>query len=192
MTVGATRPVAAALSEQGATGGSLPSGQLAFGLVKGGTWLAAFLGLLLVGQPAQAASNKVRITSLSDVAFGTIANLSVDGIRSQDLCLFADTATNGYNITATGTGPGGAFQLSAGLGSMAYEVQWSSTSGQSVGTQLSPNVPLTGQASAATHQLCANGPATSASLIIVLRASALSSASAGTYSGNLTLVVGAE
>ena len=165
---------------------------MARGWARGEAWLATFLGLLLVGQPAEAASNKVRITSLSDVAFGTIANLAVDGVRSQDLCLFADTVTNGYNITATGTGPGGAFQLSAGLASMAYEVQWSSTSGQSAGTQLSPNVPLTGQASTATHQVCANGPATSASLIIVLRASALSSARAGAYSGNLTLVVGAE
>lgn len=165
---------------------------MTLGWVKGTAWFAFLFGALLAGQPAEAASNKVRITSLSDVAFGTIANLSVDGIRSQDLCLFADTATNGYNITATGTGPGGAFQLSAGPGSMPYEVQWSSTSGQSAGTQLSPNVPLTGQASTATHQVCANGPATSASLIIVLRANALSSATAGTYNGNLTLVVGAE
>ena len=165
---------------------------MVLGLRQRNAWFPVFAGLLLAGQPTDAASNKVRITSLSDVALGTIANLGVDGIRSQNLCLFADTAANGYNITATGTGPGGAFQLSAGPRSMAYEVQWSSASGQNSGTQLSPNVPLTGQVSSATHQVCANGPATSASLIIVLRATALSSATAGTYSGNLTLLVGAE
>lgn len=147
---------------------------------------------LLLSDAAQAASNKVRITSLSDVAFGTVANLSVDAVRSQSVCLFADTDTNGYTITATGTGPGGAFQLASGLSSMAYEVQWSSSSGQSAGVQLTPNVPLTGQLSSATHQVCSNGPATSASLVLMLRASALSSASAGTYNGTLTLIVGPE
>jgi hypothetical protein len=58
--------------------------------------------------------------------------------------------------------------------------------------QLSPNVPLTGQTSAASHQVCSNGPATSASLIVLLRSAGLSSVTAGTYSGTLTLLVGAE
>jgi hypothetical protein len=148
--------------------------------------------LLLVGEPSEAASNKVRITNLSDVAFGTVANLSVDAVRSENVCLYADTATNGYNVTASGTGPGGAFQLSSGAGGMAFEVQWSSSSGQSSGAQLSPNVPLTGQVSTAVHQTCSTGPATSASLIVLLRSAALSSAKAGSYNGTLTLVVGPE
>jgi hypothetical protein len=148
--------------------------------------------LLLASGPAHSASNKVRISNLSDVAFGTVANLGVDALRSQNVCLYADTATNGYNVTAAGTGPGGAFQLSSGPAAMSYEVQWSSSSGQSSGAQLTPNVPLTGQVSAATHQTCSNGPATSASLIVLLRSTALSSATAGTYNGTLTLVVGPE
>lgn len=155
--------------------------------------LAGLIPLFVLGaSPATAASNKVRITNLSDVAFGSIANLGADAVRSENLCLFADTNTNGYNVTATGTGPGGAFQLSSGSGSMAYEVQWSSSSGQSSGAQLTPNVPLTGQISAATHQTCNTGPANSASLVVVVRSSALSSATAGTYNGTLTLVVGPE
>lgn len=148
--------------------------------------------LVLAASPAAAASNKVRITQLGDIAFGTIANLAADSVRSENVCLFADTNTNGYNVTATGTGPGGAFQLASGGGAMAYEVQWSSASGQSSGAQLSPNVPLTGQVSGATHQSCSSGPAATASLVVVLRAAALSSATAGTYSGTLTLVVGPE
>lgn len=142
--------------------------------------------------PALAASNKVRITQLSDVAFGSITNLSVDAIRSESVCLFADTSTNGYNITASGTGPAGTFELSSGLQSLPYEVQWSGSSGQSSGVQLAPNTPLTGQFSSATQQTCASGPATSASLVLVLRSLALSSATAGTYNGTLTLVVGPE
>jgi hypothetical protein len=113
-------------------------------------------------------------------------------VRSESICLFADTATNGYNVTAAGTGPGGAFQLASGTSSMAFEVQWSSSAGQASGVQLTPNVPLTGQVSGATQQTCGNGPATTASLIVLLRSTALSSAAAGTYSGTLTLVVGPE
>jgi hypothetical protein len=148
--------------------------------------------LLVIASPALAASNKVRITDLSDVNFGVIGNLGVDAIRSQSVCLFADTNSNGYNVTASGTGPGGAFVLSSGPRTMSYEVQWSNSSGQGSGTQLASNVPLTGQVSGATHQTCSNGPATTASLIILLRSNVLSSATAGAYNGTLTLVVGVE
>lgn len=153
---------------------------------------ACACALLLAAAPSLGASNKVRITKLSDVAFGTLATLSTDAVSSQSVCLYADTNANGYNVTATGTGAGGAFALSSGIASLSYDVLWSSTPGQSSGTQLAPNVPLTGQVSSATQQTCGNGPATSASLIVVLRAAALSSATAGNYSGTLTLLVGAE
>ena len=149
------------------------------------------LPLVIAGGPANAVSNKVRITKLVDIAFGTIANLGADAVRSESVCLFADTNTRGYNVTATGTGTGGAFELS-GPRSMAFDVQWSSSSGQSSGTQLVPNVPLTGQASSATQQTCGAGPATSASLVVILRAAALSSAGAGAYSGTLTVLIGPE
>ena len=75
---------------------------------------------------------------------------------------------------------------------MAYDVQWSGSPGQSSGAQLTPNVPLTGQVSTASQQTCNNGPVSSASLIVILRSAALSSATAGTYNGTLTLLVGAE
>jgi hypothetical protein len=151
-----------------------------------------FLMLLAMAAPSSAASNRVRITNLSDVAFGTIANLGADAIRSENVCLYADTNTNGYHVTATGTGPGGSFQLSSGTNVLGYDVLWSSSSGQTSGLQLTPNVPLTGQVSTATQQACGTGPATSASLVVVLRSTLLSSATAGTYNGTLTLVVGPE
>jgi hypothetical protein len=46
--------------------------------------------------------------------------------------------------------------------------------------------------STATQQTCNSGPATSASLVVILRTAALSSAAAGSYSGSLTLVIGPE
>jgi hypothetical protein len=152
----------------------------------------AALGLLSCAVPAPAASNKVRLTGLSDVPFGTVVNLGADAVRSQSLCLYADTATNGYSITATGSGSGGAFDLSSGVRSLPFDVAWNSSPGQTAGAPLSPNVPLTGQTSTATQQTCNNGPMTSASLVVALRATSLSNAMAGTYAGTLTLIVGAE
>jgi len=150
------------------------------------------LAILLTVSPTLAASNRVRITKLTDPAFGSIANLGVNATRTQNLCLYSDTNTGGYNITAVGTGPGGAFHLTSGGNPLAFVVQWNSSSGQSSGTQLTPNIPLTGLTSSATQQSCNSGPTTSASLIILLQSSALSGATAGTYSGTLTLIAGPE
>jgi hypothetical protein len=145
-----------------------------------------------IAAPALAASNNVRITNLSDVAFGTLASLGADAVSSQNVCVFANTSSNGYRITASGSSSGGSFALGSGPNQLDYEVQWSPSSGQSSGTALSPNVSLTGLFTTATQQTCNSGPASSASLIVVLRSSALSSATAGSYSGTLTLVVGPE
>ena len=153
--------------------------------------VACILASLALASPAGAA-NKARITGLTDVAFGTIANLTVDAIQTQNICVYSSSATSGYNVTASGTGSGGNFELSSGSLSLPFEVQWSPTSGQNSGSQLNPNVPLTGQISSANQQSCNAGPASSASLIVILRSSALSSATASTYNGTLTLVVGPE
>ena len=154
--------------------------------------LAFALAAVVLPAPASAQSNNVRITQLSDVAFGSVANLGIDSVRSQSVCVFAHTATNGYRITASGSAPGGAFALTSGASQLAYEVQWNSTAGQTSGAQVNANVTLTGQISSASHQSCNNGPPTSASLIVVLRSAVLSSARAGSYAGTLTLVVGPE
>ena len=148
--------------------------------------------LLAAASPAIAASNNVRITGLTDVAFGLLTNLSSDAVSSQSVCVYANTATNGYNVRASGSGPAGAFSLASAASNLPFEVQWNSSSGQSSGTQLTANVALSGQASTATQQSCNSGPAASASLIVILRTAALSSATAGSYNGSLTLVIGPE
>ena len=152
----------------------------------------ALLTLAFAASPLHAQSNNVRISKLSDVAFGAIANVGADATNSQSLCIYANTANQGYRITASGSAPGGAFSLTSGSFLLNYEVQWNQAPGQSSGTQLSPNVTLTGLISSATQQTCNSGPATSASLILVLRSSELSNAQAGSYSGTLTLLVGPE
>lgn len=169
-------------------------GKNRLGLPRGRVSLRLFLfsACWLSVSPVEGASNKVRITNLGDVAFGSVTNLTTDSVQSQSLCLFSDTITAGYNVTAAGSGLGGAFELASGSQTMAYEVQWSGAPNRTSGSQLIPNVPLVGQYSNASHQTCSNGPTTSASLIIVLRSAVLSQAVAGNYSGTLTLLVGPE
>lgn len=154
--------------------------------------LAAGLLVAALSGPEPALAQKVRITKLSDVDFGQISNLQADARRAQNVCLFSNSMGGRYSITATGSGSGSSFTLTNGANSLAYEVEWSDQSGQTSGASLSPAVASTGRVSAATHQTCTSGPTTSASLIVILRSSALTQAREGNYSGSLTLVVAAE
>lgn len=156
--------------------------------------LACSGSLLGLAQPASAA-NRVRITGLSDVSFGSISSLTLDLVQSQSICLYAKSPpANNYSITASGSGPGGAFLLSSSSGTLPFEVQWSDTPGQTSGSQLIANQALTGQHSSASGPVdnCSSGPASTASLIVILRAASLGSAFSGTYTGTLNLLVAPE
>lgn len=155
-----------------------------------GVFGVSLLPGLAIGIGTAAAQN-VRLTDLSDVAFSTVA-LAIDSVRAQSVCAFSNSATRGYNIKASGSGANSDFTLSNGASLLPYEVQWSATSGQTSGTPLVKNVPLNGLASTATQQQCRSGPASSASLIVIIRSDAASSATAGSYSGSLTLVMAPE
>jgi hypothetical protein len=158
---------------------------------------AAFATLALAAVPAQAiAADTVRISGLSDLAFGSITSFGTDSVLSESICLYAKSPPgDNYRVTASGSGSGGAFVLSSGSAVLPFEVQWSATPGQTSGLQLLANQALTGQHSAsgsAAVDDCSKGPATSASLIVILRSAALGSASSGTYTGTLTLLVAPE
>jgi spore coat protein U-like protein len=135
---------------------------------------------------------KVRISSLSDVNFGTISNLTIDAVQAQSICIYSNGLSNGYSIRADGSGAGGAFTLSNGVTSMAYTVRWHNQAGQSNGTILTTGALLGAQTTTAQNQLCSSGAPTTASLIVTLPATSLSSAGAGNYSGTLTLIVAEE
>ena len=151
---------------------------------------AVLLSALFLATPA--AAEKVRITKLSDVSFGLIDALQTDARRSQSICVYSNGNPSSYSVSAVGSGATSAFTLANGPHLLDYEVEWGSNSGQSGGTALGPNSALTGQVSAATNQQCSAGPATTASLTVVLRAATLSTAREGSYSGSLTLIIGAE
>ena len=154
-------------------------------------WLLTWLAIATcIAAPASA--QRVRVGALSDVSFGTMSSLQSDQRQSRSICVYSNGQTSGYSVSASGSGSAGAFELLNGLNTLQYDVQWSPVSGQTNGTSLSPNVPLSGLVSAASHQTCSNGPTTSASLILVLRGVDLAQAREGTYTGSLSLLISAE
>ena len=149
---------------------------------------AVIVGLFAL-MPVSAQAQRARINKLSDVAFGSITNFAIDQTRSQSICVFTTPLGTRYRVTATGSGTGGAFTLATGGSTMAYEVQWAATAGQTVGTALTSGVPLTNLTTAATRSGCTVAPATSASLITILRSATVSAARSGSYTGTLTLLI---
>jgi hypothetical protein len=148
----------------------------------------AALGAIAPGAPAWAA-DKVRIANLTDVAFGTVAG-GADRLSSQNVCVFSDSFTQGYSVTANGSG--GAFELASGGARLPYEVLWADAVNTSGGTPLIAGGTAGGFRSSASHQFCNSGPSASASLTIALRASALNSADAGSYSATLQITIAPE
>lgn len=136
---------------------------------------------------------RVRISGLTDVSFASVDPL-VTATSAQNVCVWSNTSTRGYRITASGSGAASAFTLANGaLPVVPYTVQWAPTSGQTSGTSLVAGTPLTALTSTATNSDCSAGPSASASLVVSVASSALQSMTAGvTYNGTLTLLVAPE
>jgi hypothetical protein len=160
----------------------------------GGTAHAATqgtLGATSTGTISISASvpNRARITGLGDVAF-TNQDPNTAASNAQNVCLWSNTATKGYTITASGSGTANAFTLANGSLTVPYSVQWSGSSGQTSGSALTAGTASTGFVSTATNQTCASGPTSSASLIVNIATTDLGAMQAATsYTGTLTLLV---
>ncbi|MFN7024894.1 MAG: hypothetical protein ACK4QP_10300 [Pseudorhizobium sp.] len=133
--------------------------------------------------------SRVRISGLTDIDF-TNQDPATAASSAQNVCVWSNTATKAYTITATGSGAGSAFTLSNGSAAVSYEVQWAGISGAMAGTTLTAGSASSSFSSTATNQNCASGPSASASLIVGLGTGALSAMNAGAnYTGTLTLLV---
>jgi len=136
--------------------------------------------------------NRVQISGLSDVSFAN-QDPATAALSAQNICVWSNTSTKGYNVTASGSGTANAFTLANGALTTPYTVEWAQTSGQSSGTALATGTALTGQKSTATNALCASGPSSTASLIVKMSTASLQTMQAATTcTGTLTLVVAPE
>jgi hypothetical protein len=152
------------------------------------------LGATSTGSVSIGASvpNRVQLSGLNDVSF-TNQDPATPASSAQNVCVWSNTSTKGYNVTATGSGTANAFTLANGALTVPYSVEWAGSSGQSSGTALATGSALTGLLSTATNATCSAGPASTASLIVKISAASLQSMQAATtYTGTLTLVVAPE
>lgn len=152
------------------------------------------LGSTSTGSVAIAASvpNRVHISGLTDVSFAN-QDPAIAAANAQNVCVWSNTATKGYNVTGSGSGAASAFTLANGAVTVPYSVEWSGSSGQTSGTLLTSGSALTGLTSTATNSNCASGPASSASLIVRISTANLQTMQAATnYTGTLTLLVAPE
>ncbi len=134
-------------------------------------------------------ANRAQITGLTDVAFTNVDPASA-ATAAQSNCVWSNTATKGYSITATGSGASGAFTLANGSLTVPYTVQWNASGGQTSGTALTAGTALAGMTSTAANPTCTTGAATTSSLIIAIAAANLQGmTSATSYTGSLTLLV---
>jgi hypothetical protein len=177
-----------------------------------GALVAGAIGLVIAASPAFAATTpqqgslggtssgqigisatvpaSVQITKLSDLSFGNLDPTTATQL-TENPCVWSNTATKGYSITATGSGASNAFTLTNGTTTLGYDVQWAGTSGASTGTTLTAGTPATGFTSGATSPTCTATPTTTASLIVGFTTAQMEAAVGSTtaYTGTLTLLV---
>lgn len=149
----------------------------------------ALIALVACAAPGSVSAQLVEISSLSDLAFGNIVNFSTDVSQSQTVCAYSNALFSNYSVRASGSGAGGAFTLSNGASTLAYDVQWNSATNQSSGTPLTAGVAQSGFISQGVLPGCTIGLTRSGSMTVILRAAALSAARAGSYTGVLTVMI---
>jgi hypothetical protein len=133
--------------------------------------------------------SRARITGLSDVDF-TNQDPATAAANAQNLCVWSNTATKGYTVTASGSGASSAFTLSNGSNTVPYSVEWAATTGQTTGAAVTTGTSTSSLTSTATSQNCSSGAASTASLVVRISTTDLATMSAGTsYTGTLTLLV---
>jgi len=149
------------------------------------------LGATSTGTVSISASvpSRARITGLTDVAF-TGQDPATPASNAQSICVWSNTSTKAYSITATGSGTSNAFTLTNGTGTVPYSVEWSATSGATSGSALTTGSASSSLTSSATSQNCSSGPTSSASLIVKMSTTDLGTMTGGSsYTGTLTLLV---
>ena len=132
---------------------------------------------------------QVQISGLSDM---TVDYAGWDGISdlttSESVCVWSNANGGHYNITATGSGSSRAFEITGPDGTLPYAVEWT---GGGAATALTATTAAAGMTGANHGKTCSSGGPT-ANLDVIISAANLSAASAGTYTGTLTLLVAPE
>ncbi len=132
---------------------------------------------------------QVQINDLDDM---TVDYAGWDGIAdlttTESVCVWSNANGGHYNITATGSGGSGAFEITGGSGTLPYSVDWT---GGGAATALTTGTLAAGMTGANHGVDCLTGGNT-ATLDVTIAAANMSGAVAGSYTGTLTLLVAPE
>jgi len=130
--------------------------------------------------------DEVRISNLTDITLGTFAGVDLSG--NSPACVFR-SGTGNYEITADGSGAGGAFELSDGTNDVAYTVTYDDGTGA---VALTSGTALTGQTGGDPgSDTCAN-TGDNGDISVNVLATDMAPLPAGAYAGLLTLTVAPE
>lgn len=129
----------------------------------------------------------VKISNLDDFNFGLYSGFG--NLNDNDRVCVNAIPFSRYQITFTGNGPGGAFQVSNGVDTLDYLVRFRHRALNN-GTRVNPGVPLTRRRRASTTLDCING--LNANINIRFRTADLQAANPGRYIGLLTVTVAPE
>jgi hypothetical protein len=131
----------------------------------------------------------VHLSGLDSLGLGIWDGSSVMN-GSDTLCVFINSGVQ-YAVTASGSGAGGAFEVSDGSNSIGFSSSWNDGSGAAL---LVPGVPLGSRGNTNTTSAdCAGGSANNATFAVSVPVTNLQSvAGPGTFSGTVTLTVQAQ
>jgi hypothetical protein len=132
--------------------------------------------------------DRVQITGLQDINFGTF--VSGDFNNDFPICVYSNTPTAQYGVTATGDGAASAFTLTNGTDTIPYRVFWNETAGTTVGElQLTATTKLGNRAGANQQSYTCSTGGDSANLHVSILDANMRSITNGTYTGTLTLLI---
>ena len=144
---------------------------------------AAVWAMTLPANTARAQT--VVINKLDDLNFGAWSGTG-NITQTSRHCVASTAAGSLFSVIITGDGPGGAFTLANGPGTLPYVVSYRDKPGSSW-NQIQPGVGLLNQVGRNNPNNCTGQQQ---EVRVQLLASDLAAAPAGTYSGTLTLLVG--
>lgn len=129
----------------------------------------------------------MQVSNLKDYNFGEIDLKNTNEVN-HSLCVYSsDTTNTAYKVEVHSAGPGGHFEMSNGISSLPYTVNWSPVAAGGVGyVTLSPNVAVR-MDNASGEEACPKGD--NANLQISVNANALAGVTAGNYSTSLFITI---
>lgn len=154
-----------------------------------------FIGAVTLASAPPLSYADIRISSMNAFSFGTWTNGDGDLTSNDRTCIYRDDAGSDYRVTITddSTITASAFRMQdvPNTSELAYEVRWNDTAADG-GTVVTDGTALTGQSGANTSSSdCSTGGVTS-NIQIRITSADLGSATAGSYSAEISILAEPE